>query len=96
MKRKDENDMSAEHNLLTRLIDKLISTFLFVILFVLFIVIFRRIFGTSDIVWILGPVICFPLASIVYILIDKSFSALLVLLLFAFPALALILVFLVT
>lgn len=94
MKRKAPDDMSMDHNLVTRLIDRLVSAFLFFTLFVLFTVLFRKTFGTSDIAWISGLVICFPLASIVYALIDKAFSAILTLSFFALPTLVLILAFL--
>ena len=94
MKRRGHEDESVDHSPLTRFIDRLVSTFLFLALLVLFIMIFRRVFGTSEIAWIAGLVICFPLAGIACAVIDKAFPALVILLLFASPAVILILVFL--
>lgn len=94
MKRKPQDDMSVDHNPVTLLIDGLVSAFLFVTLFVLLIVIFRKAFGTSDIAWIIGLVICLPLASIVYALVDKAFPILFILSFFTLPTVVLILAFL--
>jgi hypothetical protein len=93
-RRKKHEAEPIEHNALTRFIDKAISTFLFVALFGLFITIFRRIFGTSDVVMIVGLIICMPLAGITSTITAKAFGALMILLLFAFPAVALILMLL--
>ena len=70
MKSKGHEDNSVDHSPLTRFIDRLVSTFLFVVLLALFIVIFRRVFGTSEIAWIAGLVICCPFAGIAYSVID--------------------------
>ena len=94
MKRKAHDDMPVDHNPVVRLIDGFVSAFLFSTLFVLSFIIFRKVFGTSDIAWIVGLITCFPLASVAYALVDKAFSALMSLLFFALPTVLVVLAFL--
>lgn len=93
-KRRTHEAEPVEHNTVTRIIDKIISTFLFVSLLGLFGTIFSKFFGTSDVAWIVGFIICVPLAAIASAITVRAFGALMILLLFAFPAIALIVVFL--
>ena len=94
MRRKSKSTTPPEQTRLVRLIKRVVYIFLFLCLTSFFGTIFQKLFGTSDVAWIIGFLVCVPLAGIVSTIICKAFPAILVLLLFAFPSLALILIFL--
>ena len=94
MERKIQDEVPVDHNQVSRFIDRAVSTFLFITLLVIFGAVFKRLFGSSDFAWFLGLIVCLPLASIAYAIIDKFFTGFLILLLCTLPMIALTLIFL--
>ena len=90
----EQKNISQKKPILIRAIDFLVDNLLFVALLALFITMFKKIFGKSEAANIIGFIICLPLASIFFNLIDKRFSGFIVLVLFTLPAFAVALVFL--
>ncbi len=87
-------DSSQKKPFIIRTIDYLVNNLLFLGLLVFFITFLKKIFGQSEIASIVCFIVSLPLASICSNLINKSFSGLIILVLFTLPAFALALIFL--